>query len=271
MRDYISASQINTYLNCGRKFMYRYVEGLKIPTSSGPLIRGRAIDETANDHFVEKADEKASGFDKGLEKTDFVDLAVSNHDKIADEQHPDGWASESDISRDKTSKFADLYHGSHGKRLKAKDVDSVQKEIKANIKFPETDYREGIETEFLGYIDLIGADNTVVDNKVKGRNTYGNLARDLQMSLYSWVTGIKDIAIALVLDKKVPEAKYITSTVPEASHTAIQGKVYDVLNGIKHGVFLPAPEGSWVCSSKFCEFWNICDYGDKAGKEKTWN
>ena len=270
MRDYISASQIKTYLDCGRKYMYRYEQGLKIPSSSGALIRGRAIDETANDHFVKKADEHAETFDSGLERDDFVDLAVSNHDKIADEVPPDNWNKEADTSRDKTSKFADLYHGTHGKKLKAKDVDSVQKEVRATINFPETEISKGMEVNFLGYIDLIGADNTVVDNKVKGRNSYGNLARDLQMSLYSWVTGIKKVAIALILDKKIPESKYLTRNIPQSGHTAVQNKLYDVVNGIEKGVFLPASEGSWVCSSKFCEFWNICDYGEKAGKD-TWN
>ena len=270
MKDYISASQINTYLTCGRKYMYRYEQGLRIPSSSGALIRGRAIDETANDHFVKKADEYAETFDTGLNKDDFVDLAVTKHDEIADVETPDDWKKEADTSRDKTSKFADLYHGTHGDKLKAKDVDSVQKEIKAHIKFPETEFSESLEIDFLGYIDLIGADNTVVDNKVKGRNTYGNLARDLQLALYSWVTGIKKVAIALILDKKEPESKYLTRNIPDSGRSAVQNKMFDVVTGIKKGVFLPAAEGSWACSSKFCEFWNICNYGEKAGKD-TWN
>jgi len=241
--------------------MYRYEYGLKLPKASGSLIRGKAIDETANDHFVKKADQYSDAFDKGLNNNDFIDLAVSNHDRIAEELPPENWQTEVDESRDKTSKFADLYHGTHGKKLKARDTESVQMEIRSDI---------GIGKDILGYIDLITDKNVVVDNKVKKRNTYGNLARDLQLVLYSMVTKIPRVAIALIQDIKVPKSVYRSQKIPQASYTAVNQKINDVVNGINSGVFLPAPEGSWLCSSNWCEFWNICDFGEKAGRDK-WN
>ena len=33
-------------------------------------------------------------------------------------------------------------------------------------------------------------------------------------------------------------------------------EIKSVRNGIKKKVFLPAPEGSWYCSEKWCSFWN---------------
>ena len=77
MRDYISPSQIRTYLMCGQRYMHRYILGVKVPFASGSLIRGSAIDETANDHFIAKSDEQSSQYDAGLNKDDFVDLAIN--------------------------------------------------------------------------------------------------------------------------------------------------------------------------------------------------
>jgi len=268
MNDYISASQIKTYLMCGRKYMHKYILGQKLPYASGALIRGKAIDETANDHFVEKSDKQSGKYDIGLEKNDFIDLAVNNHDTIANEDTPEDWNKEKDISRDKTASFANLYHGSHGKDLKAKDKDSVQQEILVELNFPETDSYDEKKVNLKGYIDLISDKNVVVDNKVSGKNSFKFLNRNLQMVLYSLATGLKDVAIALIQDKKVPESHYIPAKINDMAIASTSQRLRDVINGIEKEVFLPAESGSWNCSSKFCEFWYICDYGERAGKDK---
>lgn len=35
-------------------------------------------------------------------------------------------------------------------------------------------------------------------------------------------------------------------------------KIQEVWRSIEKGVFLPAAPGSWKCSPKMCEFWDIC-------------
>tara|TARA_R110002020_G_scaffold97645_1_gene232695 strand:- start:2511 stop:3320 length:810 start_codon:yes stop_codon:yes gene_type:complete len=267
MRDYISASQIKTYLTCGQRYMHKYILGIKVPYASGSLIRGNAIDAAANDHFVEKSDESSSKYNIGLGKNDFVDLAVSSHDSIADEEPPENWNKEKYESRDKTARFADLYHGSHGSKLKAKNKDSVQQKILVELSFPETEKYDEKKVNLLGYIDLISDKNVVVDNKVSRSNSFKFLNRNLQMVLYSLATGLKDVAIALIKDVKTPESHYIPTKISNAAISSTSQRVRDVLNGIEKEVFIPAESGSWTCSSKWCEYWYICDYGEKAGKD----
>ena len=48
MMDIISPNMIKTYLTCAKKFYYRYVEHLSIPTSASPFEKGKKIHALAN-------------------------------------------------------------------------------------------------------------------------------------------------------------------------------------------------------------------------------
>ena len=82
------------------------------------MLRGLSVDKAANGHFLIKASDKI-----GMKTKDFIDLAVDQHDELADEVQLEISKSE---SRDTVSRLSDLYHKTHGKNLVPKSEESIQ-------------------------------------------------------------------------------------------------------------------------------------------------
>ena len=114
----------------------------------------------------------------------------------------------------------------------------------------------------LGFADLITKDGVVIDNKVRKQNRVNDLTKDIQLVTYADVGNFSKVGIALVTDNKNPKAEIYTAQISDSSKSLVRERIKSVRNGIKKKVFLPAPEGSWYCSEKWCSFWNICPYGD---------
>ena len=241
---YISVSQVRTYLLCGMKYYFQYFEKIKtFPT--GPMIRGSSVDKAANDHFDIKADNGV-----GLKRKDFVDHAVSEHDNNAE-------VAEMDItkqtSRDRLAEISKKYHVTHAQKLTPLSKNAVQLKINGDI---------GLDIPVLGFADLITKDGVVIDNKVRKQNRVNDLTKDIQLVTYADVGNFSKVGIALVTDNKNPKAEIYTAQISDSSKSLVRERIKSVRNGIKKKGFLPAPEGSWYCSEKWCSFWNICPYGD---------
>ena len=88
-KPHISQSQVNKYLKCGLQYKYHYVDKVKKP-SNGYMLRGSAIDNSANVHFQNKIE---GG--KGVSSSQFVDYAVNYHDENSEDI-------EFDIPKDKS-------------------------------------------------------------------------------------------------------------------------------------------------------------------------
>ena len=70
--------------------------------------------------------------------------------------------------------------------------------------------------------------------------------------------------IAQVVDTKEPKSDLIVHEVNELSINSVTQKIRSVSGAIRKRVFLPAPEGSWYCSKKWCFYWKICPYGESS-------
>ena len=66
------------------------------------MLRGLSIDRAANGHFLIKSTNS-----KGMQNKDFIDLAIDQHDQLADEVDLEVEKSE---SRDRVMRLSDLYH-----------------------------------------------------------------------------------------------------------------------------------------------------------------
>ena len=240
---YISVSQVRTYLQCGMKYYFRYFERIGAPPT-GPMIRGSSVDKAANNHFDVKADNGV-----GLKRNDFVDVAVSEHDSNADSAEMD---LTKQTSRDRLAEISKKYHTTHAQELIPLSKDSVQLKLNGDI---------GLDVPVLGFADLITKDGIVIDNKVRKQNRVNDLTKDIQLVTYADVGNFNKVGIALVTDNKQPKAQIYTANINDASKSLVRQRIKSVREGINKNVFLPAPEGSWYCSEKWCSFWNICPYG----------
>ena len=75
------------------------------------------------------------------------------------------------------------------------------------------------------------------------------------------MSGKRDVGIAIVADVKEPRAYYYQEKITDKHIDIVDKKIDWVKLGIENGIFLPAPEGSWYCSEKWCSYWNICEFG----------
>ncbi|MBM01263.1 MAG: hypothetical protein CL762_00880 [Chloroflexi bacterium] len=228
------------------KYYFRYIEEIK-PPLNGAMLRGLSVDKAANGHFLIKASNRI-----GMKPQDFIDLAIVQHDELVDEVQLDVSKAE---SRDTVSRLSSLYHETHGKSLVPKSEESIQVKLIGDM---------GMQVPVIGFADLITEDNMIVDTKVRSQNRAIDLSRDIQLVTYSKIANINKIAIAQVVDTKEPKSDLIVHEVSELSISSVSQKIRSVSGAIRKRVFLPAPEGSWYCSKKWCFYWNICPYGESS-------
>lgn len=243
--DHISVSQVRTYQNCGLQYHFKYFEKIPIRTNDA-MLRGSSIDKASNEHFETKAIN-----DTGITENDFVDLAVSEHDTLADETEFDITKNE---SRDKTANASQKYHNIHGQNLIPSRENPTQIKIEEDMGNGQT---------FVGYVDLLTEDNRIVDTKVKARDIVNDVESDLQLNAYANFLNVDQVGIALVTTTKIPKAPFYPGKSSGKSKQIALKRIRSVSDAIDNNIFLPAAEGSWICSEKYCNYWNICDYGAK--------
>jgi len=244
-RSYLSVSQIRKYMNCGMQYYYRYVEGMSEKMGSA-VLRGSSVDNAANEHFLKQA-----VTNQGLTEVQFVDFAVNVHEKEQDSETFD-WTKDDvtkNKSKDRTSKLAATYHKEFGGMFKAKDV---------QVELVSVD-DDG--EEFKGFADFITVDGIVVDNKVKKRNVTPDLTRDVQLVKYADMANVNKVGMAVVQDLDSPKNFYHQANVTQDHKDRVNKRIQHVKSGIKNKVFMPAAEGSWICTQKWCSFWDICEFG----------
>ena len=116
-------------------------------------------------------------------------------------------------------------------------------------------------------IDLIDNKKIIRDAKITGKSkSQSDADNSLQFTIYSMVfkdlfgTMPNGIAFDNFVTTKTPKYNFIETQRTENDFNGLVNVVKSVQDAIGKGVFLPASEGSWVCSPKFCGFYHICRY-----------
>ena len=248
--DYISVSQVNTFQRCGLQYYFSYIEGIKtLPNDA--MLRGTAIDTSANEHFNEKSLNEI-----GITENNFIDMAVATHDEKSDDT--DFLENTKDESRDKTANASKTYHNVHGQIIKPKLNENG--DMPTQIKILED---IGDNVTLMGFVDLVTDDDTIVDTKVRKADKGIDVEANLQLQTYATVINADKVGIASVTTAKDPKATYYGGVSNKTTKERAIQRIKSVSAAIDSNIFLPAPEGSWVCSEKYCGYWNMCDFGAK--------
>ena len=242
-KPHISQSQVNKYLKCGLQYKYHYVDKVQKP-SNGYMLRGSAIDNSANVHFQNKIE---SG--KGISSSQFVDYAVNYHDENSEDIEFD---IPKNKSRDAVSELSAVYYEGFG----TMEPSSVQ--LKLEQKYDD-------DLDFIGYADMWFPDKSLVlDNKVWMRDKRANpdLTKDIQMVKYAEILGAKQVGLAVVTYvNRVPKVKLIIQDITQKHIEVVKRRVDKAVEGIRKEVYTPPDHSVWWCSEKWCQHWNECDFG----------
>jgi len=250
--DHLSASSIGMYHRCGKQFEFRYIQGLKRPPGIA-MISGSATHKGAERDLENFIDNK-----EHFPKDDVVDIAANYFGE--NENDAPETADEKGKSLDDTVKRTEIWYD------ELRDsYDPVAVEEFIELELPPT--TEGIALpKIIGYIDVVET-QALVDIKTGGRHkSQANLDNSHQMTIYD--------LHSLITTGKSKELKFNSITTkgaktfsswrtPEQLEQAL-AFIHETWKAICAGVFLPANRDSndgWVCSEKFCGYWNHCSFG----------
>ena len=238
-----SISQINTYIDCPRKYKFRYIDKIK-SVGNENLIIGSAH----HSYFEAVLENRIMKMDLTPSQRD--ELRIDICDKMVKDMK--GLKQKIDITKNK--KIFDLLTKKWDEEvLPGLDPLEVEKEYKYKV--------DGYD--FILYVDLINVYDgrkEIIDWKVVGRSknqrTVDNL---LQLSFYALATGIEDVAIcSLVKNLKNPKIDFVRSTRGKAEQEWCESIINGAVRGINMEYFPYCSTENFLCCSDYCDHWDRC-------------
>ena len=252
-KPHISISQVNKYNTCGMQYKFHYIDKIKIPYSAR-MLRGNCVDSSANLHFAKKLEDG-----KGITKDKFIDNAVNYHNDKSMWSHVDTVYTYDDLSEtesmDATSGLAETYYEGFG----GFEPISVQQKI-------EVPYDS--QLNFLAFTDLVIKNQEkgtpiLIDNKVRAKDRYNeDLTRDIQLVKYADLLGYSEVGLAVTsYNNGKPKVILKLADITKKDKDMVNKRIDKTVEGIRKEVFNPVPTGNWVCTPKWCGFYEMCEFG----------
>jgi CRISPR/Cas system-associated exonuclease Cas4 (RecB family) len=233
----LSASKITTYLQCPRKFRFRYVLRIPTPWKASALALGSAV-HGALETFHEQRSRGASMTPESVAALYRIDLAAELVDEI---KYKDG--ERSDDLAATGEQLVRLYVAAN------QNVQVQQAEVPFELLVAD-------EVVLRGVFDALLSGDRLRELKTAARDyDEGTLAIHVQLSAYSWayrqLFGNEPILeVVALLKLKHPRVATHEVTRTAAEDAWFVRLVVEVARGIAAKVFPPNP--SWACAE--CEY-----------------
>lgn len=241
---YLSVSQVKLYLSCPLKYRFRYVDRIRKPVPAA-LILGGAVHKAVEANYRQKM---SSGRDMAVDTAQDVFTAAWDEAVRQDV----AWEDEDPATlKHQGAALVGLYM-----REVAPGIQPVAVEEQFFIDFSNVEYG------FMGYMDVVTADERVRDTKTAKRSPEADAA-DREMQLTAYALGYKtlygaypkSLGLDVLVATKAPKVVSL-DTVREARDTnRFLGLVGRVARCIGLGLYYPNPTG-WLC--KVCEYEREC-------------
>src|ERR1700740_2926619 len=216
-----SYTQISQYLRCPRSYRYRYLDGWQEKETRAAMAFGRCFERALAAYF--------SGED--------CTAALFKE-----------WGAFRDVP-------FEYKKGESWDRLVHQGVHLLQRfaqDDRIKVRRPEQDLQVKMvrslpgENEFVAYIDALGElDGTqcLIDWKTT-TSRYSEepaelLSLDPQMICYSWISGIRDVAVVVFIRKSIPEIQYLKASITDEQRREYGRLVEDTVAQIQSGRFPP--------------------------------
>jgi hypothetical protein len=251
-RGYLSVSQVGMYMRCGLQYKYRYVDDVIKPPGVA-LVEGSAMHKALEVGLIEKMQAgTVTPVDVMLDawqdswkqkKTEVEDWGDEGEQKVAETVENRGHT------------LIKMYHGTH---LPERHPTGVEKRFWTMM--------GDTRTPVLGYIDLVDVETvdqipgpTVVDHKVvRAAKSQADTDSDMQLTVYAQAIGTPRVRFDSFCKTKKPQIKTTRSMRTTQDYKWVAHVFDTVAQNISKGVFLPADPASWVCSRKFCGYYDSC-------------
>lgn len=245
---YLSASRINLYLACPRKYAFRYVEGVTPAWKAAALAFGSAV-HSALETYHRSLQDGATLTGGETEALFASDWQAAQLDSLHFAPREDA-ASLRRLGESLVSAYVAQYP--------ALSVRAVEWEFQLPLTDPASG--EVIGPDLRGVFDLMLHDDVIVELKTAARAyDEGTLARNIQVSAYHYAYRLlygraPTIRLVAMLKQKVPQVKSYETERSEADDAWFVHLAAAVAHGIESEVFPPAP--GWMCGD--CEYQHAC-------------
>lgn len=243
-------SELKTFLMCGKRWEFRYVHKIKMPSRSAATI-GSSVDAAVSVNLSQKVTSKSDLPIDAVLSACSDDFEKRKTETEWTEEEKPGDAKDAAIS------VLRVHHAVVAPKISPV---TVQEEFVI-----ETDG----EFDLAGAIDFTDESGVIGDTKTASRQRASSyvVERSFQPAMYDFAyralkgaapTAFRFDVITRPTKLLAPEYKPVQGQVTEQDHQWFFSAITETHKAIKAGVALPAPEGSWYCSQKWCEYWNVC-------------
>jgi len=252
-------SHVSLLMKCGIQYEFRYVKGMRRPPGVAAHIGGGTHKgvEVNMLHVKEKRE---------LLPEDAV--AEAARDEVNRRFADDGVMLEGDEvsvgldtikgeAVDTAVTLAKLH-----RNVLAPSIQPVHVERKWVIELPDQPF------DLSGTIDLQEPDR-IRDTKTAAKSPNAEAAHNSdQLSFYALAALVHDkqlpkLQLDYLVKTKTPKVVTLETERSREDLTIVVRRLQVVMSSIQTGVFLPAPQDSWVCTRKFCGWFDMCPYSRK--------
>lgn len=256
----LHVSGMNLLTRCGVAFANRYLLHMPEPRSVS-LIVGSAVDRSVSRDLTEKKDTGSLLADsdvKDIARDSTVEEWNSGDVQMSEEDKEDGWTAKQGDAVDAAVDLASLHHEKNAPSIEPTHIQRAW----------VLDTPLGIQ--LAGTIDIQEGMRSIRDTKTSGKSPNKDTAAlSLQLTTYAMAVNALDGGIPakvgldyLVRTPKRKELKLVQleSVRRPEDFQHLVNRVQIAAKIIESGIFTPAPIDSWVCSKRFCGYWETCPY-----------
>ena len=249
-KPHISASQILCYLQRPLQYYLQYELGVFWEKYPSAILFGGAVHkgvEQINRGLMN------GGIDIALAKTEFT---VTWKDGTSKEEI--AWKEDSSELYQKGGQLLELYANEMRRERPT--------EVELPFRLPIVDPRTGLfisQRDFVGKIDAIFTDDTIVEIKTVGRSpVQQEVDQNIQITLYSWAYRMlygkpeNTIKVVNLVKTMKPKIVVVETKRTKRQHSWIIATIFQVIKGIEDKLFYPNPIGGFGCFN--CQYQRHC-------------
>lgn len=257
-KPYLSVTQLDMLSKCGEQYRRRYLEGEIIPPGIA-LVVGSATDKAVSSDLQHKVDTgellEAEAVSEIARDTVVVTVDHSGI-LLTEEELSLGLKAVKGQAVDKAVRLALLHHRGLAPHL---EPTHVQRWWRIEL--------DGYPRDLVGIIDVQEGARAVRDTKTASKSPAADAAHSSdQLTMYAMACQVLDGAIPErltldhLVDTKEPKLVTLETTRQVEDFLPILSRVETALNAIEKGVFVPARQQDWWCSTKWCGYADTCRY-----------
>lgn len=254
----ISASFLGTLARCGMQAYFSFVERIFQPPGVA-LVVGKAVHASAAADLTNKIEHGQLLFtDHVLDRaaTIFDAEWEGEEPELTEEERSEGRQAVRGRAKDEAIALSCLHHDDVAPKL---DPIGVERRFDIEIR--------GFPLDLSGYRD-VDEPACTRDIKTAGKTPAATAAENsVQLEVYALSRKVFDgkevstVALDYLVKTKKPKAVTVTAAAPSDFAPLFQ-RIEAAAKVIETGAFYPTDPDSWVCSKRFCGYWqDHCPYG----------